>query len=109
MTARSVPEEPEVSVEGWAIVIDIFGDPRIVGRPAGTTRGRISSAVEAFDLHNMTATTASGRKYRLIGRGDWQNAALILVAMQRRREDFQGWISAEALALALAPTPGGMN
>lgn len=111
MPAKPVSEEPHVDLERWGILVDGWGDPRLVGSPLGTTRGRISSAVEAFDLHAMAATTVSGRSYRLVGDGDWENALLIVVALQGGiPARFGRWMSVEELALHVsAPTPGGMN
>lgn len=110
MRAKPVSEEPEVALVSWGIFVDVFGDPRLVGAPIGTTRGRISSAVQYFDAYTMTAVTASGRTYRLVGPADHMTAIAIVSAMRGLSHGLRQWMTTEDLALAVArPLPRGLH
>ncbi|GAA2884473.1 hypothetical protein GGQ99_005109 [Aminobacter niigataensis] len=109
MAVKSVSEEPQVKLISWGVVVDGWSEPRLVGTPLGTTRGRISSAVQYFNLDTMTAVTASGRTYRLIGPADYFSAVAIVIAMRGMSEHIKAWMTVEDLALAVAPPSRGMN
>lgn len=66
---RSVEDEPYIELERWHFARQ--GDEyRLVGVPAGSHKGRITSAIAAYDADERRAVTASGRVYRLVGEPD---------------------------------------
>mgnify|MGYP001381322942 CR=1 FL=1 len=103
MKARPVYEEPHVDMQAWGVVISSAGTAHIGGMHQGT-RLRLSTAVETFDLASMTATTASGRTYRL---GGIRNDALALAAVAVFRGPLEAEgarpVSPEELELMLSP------
>lgn len=74
---KSVDDEPHITLERWGIMQDI-GGYRLVGIAAGTSGGRVSSPVVAYDGNAMTAETTSGRMYRLQGDPDPEVTAAII-------------------------------
>lgn len=83
MMVKPVEEDPFVEMSRWGIMRDPFGY-RLVGRENGAARGRISSPVIAWDGRSQTATTTSGRFYRLVGKLDPTVAAILLKAHAAR-------------------------
>lgn len=109
MKARSVHEEPEVTLEVWAIVIGPEGRAHFAGGHKGT-RLRLSTPIETFNLETMTGTTASGRTYRLSGdRGDGFGLAATAIFRGALALRASSVISPEELALMLAPPVNGMK
>jgi len=104
MKARPVYEEPEITLEVWAIVIGPEGRAHFAGSHKGT-RLRLSTAIEEFDLEAMTGKTSSGRTYRLAGdRGDGLGLAATAIFRGALALQASSVISPEELALMLAPT-----
>lgn len=107
MTAAPVHEEPEISMPMWAIVLSASGAAHIGGMHRNT-RLRLSTAIESFDLQEMTATTRSGRTYRLEGvRNDAIGIAAIEVFHGAEAARDARAISPDELALMLAEPANG--
>lgn len=70
MLVRPVGEEPYVELNSWHFVQQNGAGFRLVGIPAGTKRGRITSAIVDYDAAERRAVTESGRVYRLVGEPD---------------------------------------
>jgi hypothetical protein len=75
--------DPFVEIDRWGVVRDAKHGLRLVGREVGACE-RITSPVVEWDSESQTATTASGRFYRLLGEPDSEYAAHV-VAMHKRQ------------------------
>jgi hypothetical protein len=75
--------DPFVEMDRWGVVRDAKHGLRLVGREVGACE-RITSPVVEWDSESQTATTASGRFYRLLGKPDSEYAAHV-VAMHKRQ------------------------
>lgn len=112
--AKSVSEEPEVTVTHWGIMQDRHGY-RLVGLyhvPGLGRSGRVSSPITEFDEHAMVATTSSGRRYHLSGPSDDRVAAGLIRAHIRKWQlgvDDVALADLRQVSLALAPKPSGMH
>lgn len=60
-----IHDEPLTELTAWSAREIPTGDRHLVGRT--DREGRVSSPVVAWDKGNRTATTRSGRRYRLLG------------------------------------------
>lgn len=67
-TAKSVDEEPHVTLTEWMIIhANDTGCLHFIGRkPDG--KGRITTAIQEFDIATMSGRTESGRHYKLEGK-----------------------------------------
>lgn len=74
---------PYVVMDRWGVVIDNKHGIRLVGREIGDAE-RITSAVVEWHADSQTATTRSGRFYRLVGDPDPEYAERV-VAMHKRQ------------------------
>lgn len=102
MKARPVYEEPAIVMHAWGIVLTPAGTAHVGGMHRGT-RLRLSTAVESFDLDTMTATTRSGRTYRLSGdRTDSLAMAAMAFFAGARAARNASMLSPEGLELMLA-------
>ncbi|TPK78215.1 hypothetical protein [Mesorhizobium sp. B2-4-17] len=81
---KSVNEEPHVVLTRWGIMQQNHIGFRLVGVHAATGIPRITSPVIAFEEFGMTATTESGRTYRLEGPAD-QDATVQAIHAHIRR------------------------
>jgi hypothetical protein len=72
-----------VEMDRWGVVRDAKHGLRLVGREIGACE-RITSPVVQWDAGSQTATTASGRFYRLLGEPDPEYAAHV-VAMHKKQ------------------------
>lgn len=63
----AVEERPQVTLAHWAVYETERGERHFVGRCMGSGSGRVSSAIESFDVEARTGTTRSGRRYVLFG------------------------------------------
>lgn len=66
---KPVSEEQYVDLTNWHFARQ-GDDFRLVGVPAGSRRGRITSSIASYDADERRAVTASGRVYRLVGEPD---------------------------------------
>jgi hypothetical protein len=65
----SVEDEPSTTLVRWSVWTTWPGEERhLVGWAVEDREGRVSSAVRAFDVRTLRATTRSGRVYELRGR-----------------------------------------
>ena len=62
----SVEDEPYCEIDLWGVMQDFSGF-RFVGRDLATRAARVSSRIVSWDGRERTATTVSGRFYRLVG------------------------------------------
>lgn len=114
MPAKSVADEPEVTVTRWGLVRHNGIDYRITGIRADDGRGRMSTPVVSYDHAAKTAVTESGRVYRLHGTPDYAMAAGIVYAFAWAHSDVDEvdfeTVSIADVVLALEPKPArGMN
>ena len=65
--ASPCDQEPEITLTRWRIWRTDSGSDHLVGERADLGTGRVSSAVQHFDLERKLVTTRSGRKYKLLG------------------------------------------
>lgn len=67
----TVEAEPEVSLHSWQICEAQYADGsatrHFIGRNADTFGGRVSTAIQSFDLASRRGRTQSGRVYELLG------------------------------------------
>ncbi len=61
-----IENEPEIEITNWSIHQTETGERHFVGSEDYSS-GRVSSAIQNFDLKKLTGATRSGRVYRLIG------------------------------------------
>lgn len=70
-TTLPVEDEPSVTITDWRI-FEVIGGGRttrhFVGYNDSEQEGRVSSAIQNFDIATMKGTTNSGRVYQLSGR-----------------------------------------
>ncbi len=59
-------EVPEMTVVRWSVQ-RVGEDDHVVGLAVSDGEGRASTAIQSFDRATATATTSSGRRYRLQG------------------------------------------
>lgn len=113
MPAKPVADEPEVTVTRWAFVSHSGIGYRISGIRADGGRGRLSSPVVEYDHAAKTATTESGRVYRLQGKVDHALGMAIAYAYAKAYGIEPDRFESSSIAnvvLALEPKPTrGMN
>jgi len=107
-SAKSVHEEPSVTLTEWLIVQAMdTGHLHFVGRkPDG--KGRISSPIEEFDLPTMSGRTSSGRHYRLEGDKAKNHCSAAIVIAKSWGDHMVGRVCAVPLeeAVMLLPAKG---
>lgn len=113
MTVKPVHEEPEVTLFAWHFMQENWGDYRLVGYRTDNSCGRITSAIIEFDMAARTATTASGRVYRLQGEPDLNRAARVVhrhISAHGLPISSVAMVDPEDVALACArPSAHGLN
>ena len=62
---KPVEIDPFIQMDRWGVLRDRFG-LRLIGREIATNSARVSSPVTAWDRRSQTATTLSGRFYKLV-------------------------------------------
>ena len=62
-----VAEQPVVTLTGWLVIQTPSGTRHFCGWDMDLDEAKISSPVATFYRPTMTGTTASGRRYRLVG------------------------------------------
>ena len=77
---KSIEESPEVVLEQWQIfeAKSPYWDGytrHFMGYNINEREGRVSSAIQSFDFHNMQGLTRSGRVYKLLGESGWSRDA----------------------------------
>lgn len=74
----SVEAEPSVTLVQWKIVEIDAGTRHFVGADSRDFTGRVSSAIQEFDVTSMRGITRSGRVYQLLGSpGDSADASYV--------------------------------
>jgi hypothetical protein len=117
MNAAPVHEEPEVTLDAWAIVRHPEGDIHFAGLrevrdDLGIRElGRISSPIESFDAATMTGTTYSGRVYHLApdARNDIIGFVITSIFWDRPAAKRADCLSPDELELALSEPSSGLR
>jgi len=65
--ALPVAEQPVVMLEGWLVIQTPHGTRHFVGWDTGLNEAKISTPIATFERLRMAGTTASGRRYQLLG------------------------------------------
>lgn len=65
--AAPVEEQPTLTLVDWRIVETECGERHFVGYALETASGRVSSAIQRYDLAARRGMTHSGRIYQLTG------------------------------------------
>jgi hypothetical protein len=64
---RPVDDVPRRELQRWRIFLTNAGTRHFVGCSPGAWTGRVSSAIEQFDVVGRRGLTRSGRVYQLVG------------------------------------------
>jgi len=65
--ALTVDEQPVVMLEGWSVIQTPIGTRHFVGWDTSLDEAKISTPISTFERVRMAGTTASGRRYQLLG------------------------------------------
>jgi hypothetical protein len=117
MNAAPVHEEPEVTLDAWAIVrhpdgVIFFAGLREVHDDLGIRdRGRLSTPIESFDAATMTGKTYSGRVYHLApdARNDVAGVVIAALFWGRAAALAADCLSPDELELALSEPSSGLR
>lgn len=63
----SIQEVPEIQLRNWQIMETERGERHFIGYNITEGAGRVSSAIQEFDIKNRRGITNSGRIYELLG------------------------------------------
>lgn len=63
-----IAEEPSSTLTSWSVFETERQERHLCGYALGSREGRVTSAVATFDPERASATTSSGRIYKLKGR-----------------------------------------
>jgi len=64
---EGVDGEPEIRLCHWIVYETERGERHFVGQHVDAGTGRVSSAIQTFDVESRTGVTRSGRRYVLLG------------------------------------------
>lgn len=114
MTADRLYEEPELTLERWAIVCHPEGTYHIAGLRDGEarlSRMRMSTAIRSFDHQSLTAETSSGRLYHLAENGYDRRVGIFLAGYFFGAKVLPDIVilDAEGLELALSEPSSGLR
>lgn len=62
-----VRDQPCITLIRWSVMETETGERYLVGHNLADREGRVSTGILSFDPNTLTATTESGRFYRLVG------------------------------------------
>jgi hypothetical protein len=62
-----VSSDPDISISDWQIFETQNGSRHFVGSDIRDDTGRVSTAIQEFDLTLLRGITSSGRVYQLVG------------------------------------------
>jgi len=66
-TVAPVDVQPHVTLERWRVRETLLGQRHFVGYCVENHEGRVSSAIQSFDITTRVGVTSSGRQYLLSG------------------------------------------
>lgn len=91
--ATRMEVETDIDLVQWRIFeIVPDGTCHLVGRNAGTHSGRVSTAIQEFDVSTGKGRTRSGRTYQLVGCSDFAGVAEYVWTVWCARHRVEGHI-----------------
>ena len=85
MTVPPVDEQPQVTLERWRVRETRQGQRFFVGYCVENHEGRVTSAIQSFDVGTGVGVTSSGRRYLLSGWPCFDSDALRLLELVSER------------------------
>lgn len=99
-----VHDEPLTALTAWSVREMATGDRHLVGWTGA--EGRVSSPIVAWDPGTRTATTRSGRRYRLLGSPGRDADAEWVWGVWRRTHGIPSWLDVSSAFITPGPNCG---